>query len=131
MGADHLGHVAQLEANMRCRHLHEESLVLFRQNIIAWLAVVYQAWRAALGEGTLHRRLFISRRARSLSLSLDNPAGMSWCLGLAGAAFLNENRNARIFMARKTCESLSATPAPAARATHERLMAENGRQLGV
>ena len=136
---NHLGHVAQLQGDYeRARQLHEESLSLFRRIYGAHNFGVAWAFQGlgetALAQGDAILAATQLTKALSLSRDLEDRAGMAWCLaGLAGAAVLDEEpeRAARLWGAAEALrQSMGARPAPAARVTHERLLAAARQQLG-
>jgi len=135
---NHLGHVAQLQARFeQARQFHQESLPLLERMGPHSLGA---AWaNHGLGETAL--ALFERAPAhKHLCLALESfresgdQSGASWCLsGLAGVAALDEEpeRAARLWGAAEALRvSIGARPAPAARATRERLMAAAREQLG-
>jgi tetratricopeptide (TPR) repeat protein len=135
---NHLGHVAQIQGEYeRAMQLHEESLPLFRES---WQGLVCFPWvYQGLGETALAQgdaALAATHLAEALGLFHDfgSRAGMSWCLaGLAGVAALNEEPERAAWLwgaAEALRQSIGARPAPAARATHERLQAMVRKQLG-
>ncbi len=135
---NHLGHTAQLEGDFeRATQLHEESLALFR---IIGTEVPNLAWDLqSLGECALglgNSRLASTRLAEALGMfhGYGYRPGVAWCLaGLAGVAALERQpqRAAQLWGASESLRtSIGARPAPAARATRERLLAAVREQLG-
>lgn len=135
---NHLGHVAQLEGDYeRARRLYEESAAFFRGTFAAQAGLAWDSYglgEAALGYGDarLARTRFIE--ALGYLHSFTDHACMLWCLaGLAGVASLEgqSQRAARLWgAAERLRASMGARPAPASRATRERLMAMARQQLG-
>ena len=138
---NHLGHVAQLEGDAeRARQLHDESIPLFRASAAQNLGDLGIAWafqglgETALGSGAAALAQQQLGQALSLFHSLGDRMGIAWCLaGLGGAAALGEEpeRAARLWGAAEALrQTIGCRPAPAARATYERLVAETRAQLG-
>ena len=135
---NHTGHVAQIQGEYeRAIALHEESLSLFLLSGPYWVGIP-QAHQA-LGETTLaqgNAALAADHLAEALELFRDmgDRMGISWCIaGLAGVAAVNEEPERAAWLwgaAEALRQSIGARPAPAARATHERLQAEVRKQLG-
>jgi len=136
---NHLGHVAQIQGEYeRAIRLHEESLPLFRaiglKNIgVAW--VFQSLGETALAQGDAALATTHLTEALELFKDMRDRAGMAWCLaGLAGAAALGEEPERAAWLwgaAEALRDSIGARPAPAARATRERLMAQARAQLGA
>lgn len=135
---NHLGHVAQLEGDYeRATRLHEASLPLFQasDNAAGGSAEAFQALgecALGLGDAKLARARFaeaLTYRQRYMERLCD-----LWCVaGLAGVAALagQPRRAARLWGAAEARrQAIGARPAPAARATRERLMAMAREQLG-
>ncbi|HEX5692658.1 MAG TPA: tetratricopeptide repeat protein [Roseiflexaceae bacterium] len=138
---NHLGHVAQLEGDAeRATQLHNESIPLFRESASQNLGDLGMAWAfQGLGETALSTGSATAARqhldeALALFRNLGDRMGMSWCLaGLGGVAALDEEpeRAARMWGAAEALrQTIGCRPAPAARATYERLLAEVHDQLG-
>jgi tetratricopeptide (TPR) repeat protein len=135
---NHLGHVAQLQAEYeQAIRLHEESLGLFRQvgaqnEGTIWAHQSLGETRLAMGDTVRAERHFTE--ALVSCQELGDQAGKAWCLGgLAGVAAVNEEPERAAWLwgaAEALRQSIGARPAPAARATHERLQAEVRKQLG-
>jgi tetratricopeptide (TPR) repeat protein len=135
---NHLGHVAQIRGEYeRATRLHEDSLPLFRQRGARYLGI---AWafqglgETALAQGKTTRARTHLTKALVLFHDFGHTYGVAWCLaGLAGAAVLDEDPEgaARLWGAAEALrQSIGCRPAPAARATRERLMAAAREQLG-
>jgi non-specific serine/threonine protein kinase len=138
---NHLGHVAQLEGDAeRATRLHNQSIPLFRASASQNLGNLGLAWAfQSLGEtalGTGAPRLARQHLEEALSVfhNLGDRMGMAWCLaGLGSAAALDEEpeRAVRLWGAAEALrQAIGCRPAPAARATYERLVAEGRAQLG-
>jgi len=140
---NHLGHVAQIQGEYeRARQLHKESLVLFDkigERHVGTIQAHQSLGETALAQGDA--ALATTHFAEALALRRDlgyrsvmARADMAWCLaGLAGAAVVNEEPERAAWLwgaAEALRQSIGARPAPAARATHERLMAAAREQLG-
>jgi len=136
---NHLGHVAQLRGDYdRAAQLHAESLALFIDLLGEKNAGVAEAWQSlgetALGQGDLAAARDWLAAALRLCDELGNRITIAWCLaGLGSAAALDEEpeRAARLWgAAERLRAALGCRPAPAARATYERAMANARAQLG-
>jgi len=138
---NHLGHVAQIEGDfVLAKQRHEESLPLFQVSGVVNNGVLGEAWafqglgETALAQGDASRAAAHLRRALALFASLGDKGGQAWCLaGLAGVAVFNEapERAARLWGAEEAVRlRLGKRPAPASRATHERLVVVAKQQLG-
>ena len=116
---------------------HEESLAYFRES---WQGLLCLSWAyQGLGETALaqgNATLAVTHLVESSRLfhDLEDRAGVSWCLaGLAGVAALDEEPEHAVWLwgaAEALRQSIGARPAPAARATRERLQAQVRSQLG-
>lgn len=137
----HLGHVAQLRGDFeRAKHLHQQSLpFLERSNDrVAGRAEASEGLgECALGQGDprLARTYFRQSLGYLLAYRANATAATTlWCLaGLASADALegHSQRAARLWgAAERLRTSIGARPAPAARATRERLMAAAREELG-
>jgi two-component system, cell cycle sensor histidine kinase and response regulator CckA len=136
---NHLGHAAQLRREYgRAEQLHQQTLVVFVERLgdkstgVMW---AYQGLgETALGRGdaTTARQWF--HAAVQLSRDLGARIMIAWCLaGLGCAAALDEEleRAVRLWgAAERERVVLGCRPAPAARATYERLRAQARAQLG-
>lgn len=137
-GLNHLGHAAQLEGDYeRASTLHAQSLKLFsaagsQNSGVAWS-------HQALGESALavgDADAASSHLAQALVVfrDLGDRMGIAWCLaGFAAlAAHANEHELAAKFWGASGSlrHSIGARPAPAVRATHERLLAASRTKLG-
>jgi two-component system, cell cycle sensor histidine kinase and response regulator CckA len=136
---NHMGHAAQLRAEYgRAEQLHQKTLALFSERLgdkstgVMW---AYQGLgETALGQGNPT----IARKWLSADLRLCSELGTrmmaAWCLaGLGSAAALNQEpeRAARLWGASQQLRTvLGCRPAPAARATYERLLALARAQIG-
>jgi non-specific serine/threonine protein kinase len=134
---NHLGHVAQLESEYKhATQLHGESLPLFRElGADTGIAHALQSLgETALAQGNAALAATHLTEALALFHDVGDRAGTSWCLaGLAGVAALNEEPERAAWLwgaAEALRQSIGARPAPAARATHERLQGEVRKQLG-
>jgi tetratricopeptide (TPR) repeat protein len=135
---NHLGHVALLNGDYKhARHLFEESLPLFRQVNPKYVGVretSRELGETALAEGASAQAMKHFKNALVLFQERGGQAYISWCLaGLAGVAALNEEPERAAWLwgaAEALRRSIGARPAPAARATRERLQAEVRKQLG-
>lgn len=136
-GYNHLGRVAQIEGDfVQARRLHQESLRLFHQcKMEGGFAQGNQSLgeiALAMGDATLATTHLIN--SLLISQKMGDRMGVAWCLaGLAGVSVLDEEpeRAARLWGAAETLrQAIEARPAPAARVTHERLMAQARKQLG-
>jgi predicted ATPase len=138
---NHLGHVAQIQDDYeRATRLHDESLPLFRESAALNLGNLGAAWafhslgETALAQGSATDAATQLGNALVLFRELGDRAGIAWCLaGLAGVAVLDDepDRAARLWGAAEAQrKAIGAREAPAARATHERLMAAARKQLG-
>jgi two-component system cell cycle sensor histidine kinase/response regulator CckA len=136
---DHLGHAAQLRKEYgRAEQLHRESLELFVERLgdkgigVMW---AYQGLgEVAIGQGDGAG----ARKWLRMGLRLSSEQGtrilLAWCLaGLGGAAALSEDAEqaARLWgAAAQLRAALGCRPAPATRASYERLLARARAQLG-
>jgi predicted ATPase len=135
---NHLGHAAQIKGDyVRAKQFHEESLPLFRKLGARSFGIPWAF--QGLGETVLAQgdaALAATHLAEALGLfhDLGDRAGTSWCLAALGrVAAVNEEPERAAWLwgaAEALRQSIGARPAPAARATHERLQAEVRRQLG-
>jgi hypothetical protein len=136
---NHLGHAAQLRGEYgRAEQLHQKTLALFVERLgdkstgVMW---AYQGLgETALGQGNpTAARKWLSADLRLCS-ELGTRMMAAWCLaGLGSAAALNEEpeRAARLWgAAQQLRAALGCRPAPAARATYERLLALARAQIG-
>ena len=136
---NHLGHVAQIEGDYaRAQRLHEESLPGFQRYGGEKSPIAAEAFQS-LGETRLAQGDPAGARAHLAQAlaqyqEMGDRKGISWCLaGLAGVAVIDDEpqRAARLWGAGEALrQSLGGRYAPAARATHERLMATAREQLG-
>jgi tetratricopeptide (TPR) repeat protein len=140
-GLNHLGHVAQLQGDYDlARQRHEASLPLLQETSTINMGNLGEAWayqglgETALGQGEAALAAGHLQHSLALFRELGDRSGVSWCLaGLAGVAVLDEEpeRGARLWGASEALrQTTGCRPAPAARATHERLMAAAREQLG-
>jgi PAS domain S-box-containing protein len=136
---NHQGHAAQLRREYgRAEELHQRTLTLFSEHLgdkstgVMW---AYQGLgEAAVGQGDPAA----ARQWLSIALRLGSELGtrimIAWCLsGLGSAAALNEDleRAARLWgAAAKLRSMLGCRPAPATRATYERLLVLARAQFG-
>ncbi len=134
----HAGHIAQLQGDYgRAAQLHADSLDRFRQlNLELGLAsALLGLGQTALGQHDAVRSTAFLNEALKLLSNLGDRVSVAWCLaGLAGAAILDEapERAARLWGAAEALrQSIGCRPAPASRATRERLQAAARDQLGV
>jgi tetratricopeptide (TPR) repeat protein len=135
---NHLGHVAQIQGKYeQAIRLHEESLPLFRKigpkNLgVGWAFQGLGESALAQDDAALAVRHFME--ALGLFRDMGDRTGMAWCLaGLAGAAASSEEPERAAWLwgaAEALRQSIGARPAPAARATRERLQAQVHAQLG-
>lgn len=136
---NHAGHVAQLRGDYgRAGQLHAQSLSLFsvsgtQHPGIAW---AYQGLgETALAQGNSLLAATHLRESLLVFQGLGDRMGIAWCIaGLAGVAAQDGDsaRAARLWGAAQTLrQSIGARAAPAARATHERLLVETRKDLGV
>ena len=134
---NHLGHVAQLQGEYEyATQLHEKSLPLFSefrvQLGVTWAHQSLGETALACGDAALAATHFAE--ALILFRDLGDSMGMAWCLaGLAGVAASNEEPERAAWLwgaAEALSQSIGARPAPAARATHERLQTMVRNQLG-
>jgi two-component system cell cycle sensor histidine kinase/response regulator CckA len=136
---NHLGHAAQLRGDYdRAEQLHRKTLALFVERLgdkstgVMW---AYQGLgETALGQGNpTTAQKWLSADLRLCS-ELGTRMMTAWCLaGLGSAAALNEEpeRAARLWGATQQLRAvLGCRPAPAARATYQRLLALARAQLG-
>ncbi|HLY26500.1 MAG TPA: hypothetical protein VKQ72_09185, partial [Aggregatilineales bacterium] len=123
------------------RRRHEASLPLFRETATQHLGNLGEAFAyQGLGETALAQGGDAALAARhlhhalALFRDLGYQSGQAWCLaGLAGAAELDEDpeRAARLWGAAEVQrQAIGCRPAPAARATRERLTTAASEQLG-
>jgi tetratricopeptide (TPR) repeat protein len=135
---NHLGHVAQLQgAYVRATRLHKESLALLRNIDPEYIGVPeanHSLGETALARGDAALAATYFEESLMLSRRIEVPKFQAWCLaGLAGVAAINEEPERAAWLwgaAESLRQSIGARPAPAARATHERLQAEVRKQLG-
>jgi|SRR5579859_291702 len=138
---NHLGHVAQIQGQyLRAKRLHQESLPLFGETAKQNEGDLGAAWayhglgETALAQGESTNASAHLIKALALFRELGDRAGVSWCLaGLAGVAMLDEEpqRAAQLWGAAEAQrQAIGCRPAPAARATRERLIAAAREQLG-
>jgi hypothetical protein len=135
---NHLGQVAQLQGEYAAaRRWQLESVRTFQKMLPHYIGVGeanYGLGEIALaqGEGELAAQRF--REALDLLQTKGARAQITWCLsGLAGVALLEEDpeRAVRLWGAAEALrQALGCRPAPAARATRERLIAAARQQLG-
>ncbi len=134
---NHLGHVAQLNGEWEiATRRHQEALELFQtlSPVFGVSESQQSLGECALGQddAALAARRFVE--ALALFKRYGYRVGVAWCLaGLAGTAALDgqSQRAARLWGAAESLrQSLGARPAPAARATRERLMSRVREQLG-
>jgi tetratricopeptide (TPR) repeat protein len=133
-----LGRAAQLQGEYdRARQLHEERLPLFRKISPRFFGIVdanQSLGETALAQGNAALAKMHFGQALTLARDQEYRIYLAWCLaGLAGTAMLNEEpeRAARLWGAAEALrQSIGSRPAPAARATRERLMAAALEQLG-
>jgi predicted ATPase len=138
---NHLGHVAQVRGDCaNARRLHEESMGLWgfdeepepEHMGIAW--GLQSLGETALAEGKAALATEHLTHGLKISWGGGYRAETAWCLaGLAGVAALNEEPERAAWLwgaAENLRQSIGARPAPAARATHERLQVEVRKQLG-
>jgi PAS domain S-box-containing protein len=136
---NHLGHAAQLRReHARAEQLHQESLKLFTERLgdrgigVMW---AYQGLgEVAVGQGDAAGARKWLRTNLRLSSELGTRVMIAWCLaGLGGAAALSEDagRAARLWgAATQLRATLGCRPAPATRASYERLLARARAQIG-
>jgi tetratricopeptide (TPR) repeat protein len=135
---NHLGHLAQLNGDLeQAARLHDESLAMFQslgpyKSGLAWAHHGLAETALAQNNAELASQHFVE--ALILFQEMDDSNGMTWCVGgMAGVAVLNRKLEQAAWgwgaeeNLRKTFE---ARESPAARATHERLLAEVRQQLG-
>lgn len=138
---NHLAHVAQLRGDFeRAKQLHQQSLSVFQRARYGVSQVAEAAeglGECALGQddSRLARTYFRQALAYLLAYRANATAATTlWCLaGLASADALEgqPQRAARLWgAAERLRTSIGARPAPAARATRERLMAAVCEELG-
>jgi tetratricopeptide (TPR) repeat protein len=135
---NHLGHVAQIQGEyVKATRLHKESLALLRDIDPEYIGVPeanHSLGETALARGDTALAATCFEESLSLSRRIAVPKFQAWCLaGLAGVAALNEEPERAAWLwgaAEALRQSIGARPAPAARATHERLQAEVREQLG-
>ncbi len=138
---NHLAHVAQLRGDFeRAKQLHQQSVEVFQRSRYGVSQVAESAeglGECALGQGDprLARTYFRQALASLLAYRANATAATTlWCLaGLASADALEgrAQRAARLWGAAEHLRtSIGARPAPAARATRERLMAAVREELG-
>ncbi|MFN8475834.1 MAG: tetratricopeptide repeat protein [Anaerolineae bacterium] len=138
---NHLAHVAQLEGDFeRAKQLHEQSLPFFQRSGARVSGPAESAeglGECALGQDDprLARTYFRQSLAYLLAYRANATAATTlWCIaGLASADALEgqPQRAARLWgAAERLRTSIGARPAPAARATRERLMAVVREALG-
>ncbi len=135
---NHLGHLAQLQGDYGlARRLHAESLMNFQKvgprfTGLAWAQE--GLGETALAQNDCEHAAAHLRASLVAFRELGDRAKMCWCLaGLAGAAALDEEpeRAARLWGAAESLrKAIGSRPAPAARATRERLMAAARDELG-
>jgi two-component system cell cycle sensor histidine kinase/response regulator CckA len=136
---NHQGHAAQLRREYgRAQQLHQKSLAVFHEQLGEKSTGVMWAYQGlgetALGQGDSTT----ARKSLSANLQLSCELGarimIAWCLaGLGSAAALDEEpgRAARLWGASKQVRAaLGCRPAPAARATYERLLTLASSKLG-
>jgi tetratricopeptide (TPR) repeat protein len=139
--ANHLGHVAQIQGDYDlARRRHEASLPLFRESAAQHLGNLGEAFafqglgETALAQGDAALAARHLHHALALFRDLGYRSGQAWCLaGLAGVATLDEEpeRAAQLWGAAEAQrQAIGCRPAPAARATRERLMSAAREQLG-
>ncbi len=137
---NHLGHVAQIDGDFeRARQLHEECLREFNQpgqHTVGVAEANQSLGETALAQDDAARaRKHLQQALILFRDPLGAMYGMAWCLaGLGGVAVLNEEpeRAARLWGAAEAVrQAIGSRPAPASRATRERLMAEAREQLGA
>jgi hypothetical protein len=119
---------------------HDESLPLFHESAaqnrgnLGVAFAFHGLGETALAQGDAPLATAHLTEPLNLFRELGERAGVSWCLaGLAGAAVLDEDpeRAARLWgTAEAVRQAIGCRPAPAARATRERLMAAARQQLG-
>jgi DNA-binding response OmpR family regulator len=136
---NHLGHAAQLRGDYgRAEQLHQRTLAVFVERLGDKSTGVMWAYQG-LGETALGQaNPAAARKWLSTDLQLCSELGTrmmaAWCLaGLGGAAALSQqpDRAARLWgAAHHLREVLGCRPAPAARATYERLLGLARAQLG-
>jgi two-component system, cell cycle sensor histidine kinase and response regulator CckA len=136
---NHLGHVAQLRRDFdRAEHLHQRSLGIFRERLGDKSTGVIWAYQG-LGETALGRGDPVAARDwLATNLRICHALGAriltAWCLsGLGSAAALQAEPElaAQLWGAAEHLRAaLGCRPAPAARATYERLLAQVRAQLG-
>jgi tetratricopeptide (TPR) repeat protein len=136
---NHLGHVAQLRGDFeRAEHLHQRGLAIFRERLGEKSTGVIWTYQG-LGEAALGRGDPIAARewlAADLRICHELGARIltAWCLaGLGGVAALQEEPElaAQLWGAAEHLRAtLGCRPAPAARATYERLIAQVKAQIG-
>jgi len=121
----------------RATSLLEKSLLLFRKISPKHLGVPWShqgLGEVGLARGDLASSMTHFVEALGTFRDLGQRDGISWCLaGLAGIAALNEEPERAAWLwgaAEALRQSVGARPAPAARATHERLQAMVRNQLG-
>jgi hypothetical protein len=136
---NHLGHAAQLRREYgRAEQLHQQTLAVFIERLgdrstgVMW---AYQGLgETALGQADAATARQWLRAGLELSRDLGARIIIAWCLaGLGGAAALDEEleRAARLWGAAEHQRvMLGCRPAPAARATYERLLVQARAQLG-
>src|SRR6266508_4035651 len=135
---NHLGHAAQLRGDYdRVRQLHVDSLEWFglfgdQHWGIAWRA--HALGETALAQGDLSAAATWLAQALDVNRKIGDRAGIAWCLaGLGSVAVLDEEpeRAARPWGAAEALRTaIGCRPAPAARATYERVVTMARAQLG-
>src|SRR6266508_831442 len=135
---NHLGHAAQLRGDYdRARQLHVDSLEWFglfgdQHWGIAWRA--HALGETALAQGDLSAAATWLAQALDVNRKIGDRAGIAWCLaGLGSVAVLDEEpeRAARPWGAAEALRTaIGCRPAPAARATYERVVTMARAQLG-
>jgi hypothetical protein len=133
---NYLGHLSQLERDFAlAEERHSGALAIFDELQLGFGAACAEH---GLGETALaqdHAALAAQHLSRALQAfhALGDRSGLAWCLdGLAGTAALEgrHRQAAQLWGASEALRrSIGARPAPAARAVHDRLMAETQSQL--
>ncbi len=135
---NHLGHIDQIQGEYDHALLwHAESLRCFREfgerNMgVAWAD--QSLGEIALAQGHAERALAHLTEGLILFREFGDRSGMAWCLaGLAATAALGEEPQRAAWLwgaAEAARQAIGSREAPAARATHQRLMTAAREQMG-
>lgn len=136
---NHLGHAAQLRSDYnRAADRHQQALAIFRslgeQHFgLPW--AYHSLGETTLGQNSVAEAVRWFQQGMAMSRQLSDQASIAWCLaGLGTAAALDEEpeRAARLWAAaEKARQSIGCRPAPAARATYERALAQVRAELSA